>query len=192
MKEAIIEKLNNGLGQEIVSERQVVYILVEIRKLLEQQKCLNAFESLKLCCDWAVHPWLDRQSAQVILGLFDAYEDEHRRSGITVKEFNEQLNEFLSHKRFQDQLISSLGQFGIAVDAFADDHFWSTFIFHYTLVIQDSPLKAREGNTAFVSQVSAEAWPAHIAESIYPGKSVVEWTWSMKDRGYPKSVCSFF
>ena len=60
MKEDIASKLNHELDQEIVSERQVVYILIEARKLLEQQKTLDNFRGFKLCGDWAVHPKITR------------------------------------------------------------------------------------------------------------------------------------
>ena len=42
MKEDIASKLNRELGREIESEMQIVYILVEARKLFEQQKTLDS------------------------------------------------------------------------------------------------------------------------------------------------------
>ena len=61
MKAHIAAKLSRELEDEIVSERQVVYILVETRKLLEQQATLGHYRNLKLCADWAVHPRLQGQ-----------------------------------------------------------------------------------------------------------------------------------
>ncbi len=51
--------------REIRSERQVVYILVEARKLLEQQGTLESFRGFKLCGDWAVRPKLRGPDAQM-------------------------------------------------------------------------------------------------------------------------------
>lgn len=64
----IVAKLNREFDAEVVTERQVVYILVEARKLLERQGTLENFQAFKLCGDWAVHPKLNRSSAQVVLG----------------------------------------------------------------------------------------------------------------------------
>jgi hypothetical protein len=87
MKPDIISKLNIELDHEIVSERQVVYVLVEARKLLEQQDTLKKFRAFKLCSDWAVHPKLTGTDSQMILRHFDAYETEHQNSGVAVAEF---------------------------------------------------------------------------------------------------------
>jgi hypothetical protein len=54
-KDAITGKLNRAFNAELASEAQVVYILVEARKLLEREQTLENFRSVKLCCDWAVH-----------------------------------------------------------------------------------------------------------------------------------------
>ncbi len=191
MKAAIVEKLNHELNQQIISERQIVYILVEARKLLEQQGTLDAFGAFKLCSDWAVHPYLDRQPAQLILQYFDAYEEEHRKSGIGVKEYNfAPLSDFLCYKHFRQELVDALSPHGVAVNTLADDHFWRTFIVYYTSVIEDCPLKAKAAKTQLVSDLSAQAWPQTIADSVFPTKCVVEWTWTMKDGSYPKSVCT--
>jgi hypothetical protein len=56
MRGDIVEKLNREFEEPIRNERQVVYILVEARKLLEQEGVLETFSDFKLCSDWAVHP----------------------------------------------------------------------------------------------------------------------------------------
>lgn len=48
MRGDIVEKLNRELNEPIREERQVVYILVEARKLLEQQGTLENFRGFKL------------------------------------------------------------------------------------------------------------------------------------------------
>jgi Tat protein secretion system quality control protein TatD with DNase activity len=109
MKQDITSKLNIELDQEITSERQVVYILVEARKLLEQQETLHDFRAFKLCSDWAVHPKLTRKNSQTILKHFDAYEAEHQKSGVSVAEFGlETLHDFMTYKRFRAEFIEAL------------------------------------------------------------------------------------
>src|SRR6266566_2316501 len=81
MKPDIIAKLSNELAEPIVSERQVVYILVELRKLIELNDDGDTFKTLKFYCDWAVHAVLKAPPAQEIVRYFDKYQ-----------QFNEEMN----------------------------------------------------------------------------------------------------
>jgi hypothetical protein len=193
MRSEIIRKLQAELDQPISSERQVVYILVELRKLLEQQEMLTNFKTLKLCCDWAVHPRLDWAPAQEIINYFDGYEKEYRRSGIGVAQYNlRPMLDFLEHKKFRRELIAACEEGGMSADAFSEDQSWRSFILHYTGVIEDCPFEAKADNTEFVTKVTAQVVPSSISEVIIPGKASIQWTWETKDGGYPKSVMSFF
>ena len=71
MRADIVDKLNHELTQPIESEGQVVYLLVEIRKLLELNQDSGSFETLKFCCDWIAHPLLTGSMAQKIVRQFD-------------------------------------------------------------------------------------------------------------------------
>jgi hypothetical protein len=84
MERDIIDKLTGEFDERITSERQVVYILVELRKLLERNSTLKNYSTLKLCADWAAHPRLSRGPAQEIVRLFDEYEAKSRRGECPV------------------------------------------------------------------------------------------------------------
>jgi hypothetical protein len=181
MREDIASKLNRELDQEIESERQVVYILVESRKLLEQQKTLDNFRALKLCSDWALHPKLRGPDSQIVLKHFDGYEIEYQKSRITVAEFPlEPLHDFMSHIAFRAELIEALAPFGVRTDRFTSDVFWRSFIHQYSSVIQDCPFEAIDNNTELVTHVSGQAWPKEMADTIFPGKRVIQWNWILK------------
>jgi len=191
MKHDITSKLHFELDQEIVSERQVVYILVEARKLLEQQKTLGQFRAFKLSCDWAVHPKLRGPDSQMILRHFDAYETEHQNSGVTVAEFQlEPLHDFMTYTRFRAEFIEALSPHRVEVSRLSSNAFWQPFIQHYTSVIQDCPLEAIDNNTQLVSHVWGIAWPREKAEAIYPGKRVIQWNWMLKNSTKRKLVCA--
>lgn len=192
MRHDIATKLNREFDEDIVSERQVVYILVEARKLLEQQKTLQSFPALKLCSDWAVHPKLDRSDAQLVLGYFDAYELEYQKSGITMAEFRlEPLHNFMSHEGFRTELVQALAPHGVNVERLGADAFWQSFIQHYTAVIEDCPLEAKENNTQSVSHVLCRAWPKAEADAVFPGKRVIQWNWALKSGAQrEKVVCA--
>lgn len=181
MKDEIVAKLSHEFGCEIHTERQVVYILVEARKLLERENTLRGYRTLKLCSDWAVHPQLCGPGAQEILKYFDDYEAEFQRSEKTLQEFKcEPLHGFLSLTKFRSELIESLSKYGVRVTPLASDAVWQEFIQHYCGVIQDCPLHARNADTGLVTDVCAVAWPVEQADTVFPGRRVVEWIWTLR------------
>ena len=187
----IISKLNAEFEQDITTERQVVYLLVEARKLLENGQRLKRFPALSLCMDWAVHPALDRKPALAILSHFDVYEAEFRKSGVTMKEFDlKPLNEFLALSSFRAEFIASLAEQGVDTTALESDEYWRCFIQHYMGVIQDCPLQAVDDSGRIVVAVTAQAWPLEMANNIFPGKRVVQWNWKPKDRDDQSLICA--
>ena len=72
MTSEIIRKLGREIRKGITTEAQVVYLIVGIRKLLEQQRVGMQYEYLKFYCDWALHSKLEGRTAQKILEPFDA------------------------------------------------------------------------------------------------------------------------
>lgn len=74
MVKDIKRKLAQAVGMKIGSEEQVVYILVEVRKILDTDPPPGDYYALKFYCDWAVHTILDQKGAQTIVRRFDAYQ----------------------------------------------------------------------------------------------------------------------
>ncbi len=68
-------KLERALARPITSEEQVVYILVELRKLMELNGDSLTFPSLQFHCDWVAHPVMDRAPAKKIVSLFDKHQE---------------------------------------------------------------------------------------------------------------------
>jgi hypothetical protein len=52
----------------------VVYIMVELRKLIELNRDGANYPAHKLHCDWVAHPLLQGPAAQEIVRLFDQYQ----------------------------------------------------------------------------------------------------------------------
>jgi hypothetical protein len=191
MRGDIVEKLNREFEEPIRNERQVVYILVEARKLLEQEGVLETFSDFKLCSDWAVHPKLRGPAAQQMLGYFNTYEIEHAKSGVTLQQFQPKpLQDFLSLKSFREEMMAGLSSYGVDVGRISTDEFWQPFVQCYMGVIRDCPLEAWEQNATHVSHVSALAWPEEMANQIFPGKRVVQWKWKLTGTKEEKDACA--
>ena len=139
MVEDILGKLQIELQQEITSERQVVYILVQIRKLINTVALAKKFEALKLHCDWVLHTALDKQSAKRLLGTLNNNFRELLNKGGNPQEF-EDLRDYLGLEPFKDGFIKLLQHYGLDV-SFCTKKWWFDFVSQYSRVILDCPLQ---------------------------------------------------
>jgi hypothetical protein len=152
----IIAKLDPLLYHGITTEAQAVYLMVGVRKLLEQQPAkeddeYRQYEYLKFHCDWALHSKLDRGMAQRILRLFDAANLELKAGG--------ELKNLPSHQHREIEFISKMTYFereltrfletnGLpSLDTNRSDGF-AHFLHLYAKVIEDCPLVMTGKNEA--------------------------------------------
>src|SRR5271169_2329730 len=127
MKPDIVEKLRGELRERIQSERQVVYILAELRKLMELESigrieagapADNSYFALKFYCDWAVHVRLDQSGARRIVQRFNEYQkfmEDLAGPTRTVADpaFLKELDQSLQLTKFRDQLGAYLHSHGL-------------------------------------------------------------------------------
>jgi len=139
MKDDIVSKLDKELHKEITSEPQVVYILVQVRKLIETDNPMEDFEALKLHCSWVLHPKLSRASAKDLLGKLN---DQYARllGNSSPQEAVKELGERLGLKPFQAEFRKFLRFYGID-GSYCDGNWWLGFLYHYSRVVQDCPLE---------------------------------------------------
>ena len=136
----ILNKLQIELSQPITSERQVVYILVEIRKLVEGDKCADDLEALKLHCDWVLHPKLSWRSAkQLLTKLNERYSEFYNGD---ANDALAMLSQHLGLKAFQAEFCEFLRRYGLD-DSVCDADWWFAFLYQYSRVIQDCPLECK-------------------------------------------------
>jgi hypothetical protein len=68
----ISAKLSRALSRRPRGEKDVVYILVEIRKLLDHTGNKARYFWLRFFCDWACHIKMDRKAANELMERLDA------------------------------------------------------------------------------------------------------------------------
>jgi hypothetical protein len=147
MQNEIIDKLSRELREPIESERQVVYLLVELRKLLELRDELNNWTSIKFHCDWAVHAKLDGPLAQSLVRLFDRHLEllEVGRPPHASAEYEfrlvDDLNRMISLDRFREELTKLIERLHLDSSIVRDDERWQGFAEAYCGVISDCPLR---------------------------------------------------
>jgi hypothetical protein len=144
MKLDIVDKLRLELRERRDSERQVVYILAELRKLLELESIArteagapagNTYFALKFYCDWAVHVGLDQFGAQRIVKRFNQYQKymeglmSHSNGGVAVDPgFLQELDKSLQLSRFREQLGAYLDFHDLDSAVATDEERWIDFL----------------------------------------------------------------
>jgi hypothetical protein len=152
VQDAILRKLAEHLRLGIKTECQVVYLLAEIRKLLDREEDKDGrYHSLRMYCNWALHIELENKQAQEIVRTIDALypkiiqenltkgEKDEIRAVFTLDRFRGELSQFLRKRELPD---------------FSDAE-WNSFLACFLNVIQDCPLlcKPREIELKRVDEV---------------------------------------
>jgi inhibitor of KinA sporulation pathway (predicted exonuclease) len=144
MTDELIKKLSLELREPITHERQVVYILVLVRKMLDRlgETTPDEYLSLRLYCDWVVHLNLYFRQARTIVRDVDALYPK-----LVAETEADDRTEFLGRYTFK-QLRQELNAFLTANDLSPfDDAAWKTFAPHLMGVIADCPLTCRSPNS---------------------------------------------
>lgn len=186
---AIIEKLKRELQENITAERQVVYLLVEVRKLIESSQDGAKYKALKFCCDWVAHPVLKGTEAQNIVRQIDEFQ---RLTGamsnlpfgqkLTVDtRFFGKLGEILRLSRFRRELGDYLNLQGIDSSIAGDDRKWTNFLKYYAGVIEDCPLKCVGQDLSYVDEVVLKV--IHVNPELIANQLVIQWCWVSKNTG---------
>lgn len=183
MVKDILSKLDIELQQEIASDRQVVYILVETRKLLESLPVRDGFESLDFYCNWAVHTQMDRASAKALVRKVDENFSKLLGSGLNEQD-NNWLDAVLSLESFRTQFLKFLEAHGLPKEA-CSDRCWPTFLHFYSRVIQDCPLLCVCEDQS-LTHVDKLVFTSLLVEEVSGGGASVSMRWdlSFKDKTF--------
>ena len=175
-EEAIVGKLRTELQRKIVSECQVVYILVEIRKLLVLHNQAKAFSILNLYCNWAVHISLDLDAAQnLIIELNRSY--SRLNTGEKAEHGFKGLWSYLGFDHFRKQFRAFLS-FHHLPTTICGDVLWQKFLHYYSLVIQDCPLVC-SGSGNFGHLRFDEIVLSATVKNVSKAGSYVQITWCL-------------
>jgi len=167
---AIIAKLKTLLAKGITSEAEALYLIVEIRKLLEQQQAKKQYEYLTFYCDWALHAALEGTTAQKILKQFEAAA-LHLKTGIELHQLPRSL-------RTEIEGISMMRYFEKECEAFLESNAlsslettrsdgWIHFVHLYGKIVEDCPLVMTAKNkSASISSVTLKLELAKLPQQL--------------------------
>jgi hypothetical protein len=142
----ILKKLERQLLAGVKTEAEVLYVLAEARKFLEQHELKQDYSYLVFHCDWGVHAKLQGPMAQQILTAFDKA-NVHLKAGLSLQDLPSDL------RREVDRL-SKLRYFEKELLAFLTKHNlpalgeWTHFLHLYAQIVEHCPLIIAPQNTA--------------------------------------------
>ncbi|MDR3764390.1 MAG: hypothetical protein P4M01_09870 [Acidobacteriota bacterium] len=141
MKDQIVEKLRKVLSEGINSECQVVYILCELRKLMDKYQLNTMPLALKIYCHWALHIDLDRQNTTIsFLQEVDDFAERVVTQSEDVIKDAYLFKNLLRLNTFRKELGNSLRDLDLPTSLCDEDHCWHGFIQHYAGVIENGSL----------------------------------------------------
>jgi len=168
MENELIEKLKKALTGPIEREEQVLYIMAETRKLMEQLlkgSSVQEYPLLNFYCNWALHAEINNTSpAQKIL---ETIEKDYKN-----KQFEKSRElEFVGFKYLREEIKLFLEKSGLPIDLCTVEEKWESFRKLLLDVLIDCPLKPKNGP---------------IEEFVYkkprnPSKNNVDWEIKFKN-----------
>jgi len=167
-----------------MTEPQVVYLMAQIRKIIEQEQSGEQFDFLLFHCNWVLHPRMDRQFAQAILDKFNQAHI-HMVQGIQITNLpptlRKELDPIFSMDMFRHQLIKFLQSHELPWREFSDIFIWSAFVKLYISVVRDCPLAINSRNTeAYIKEVAVTYVEADMKHQGYDFYYKI--SWMIKDK----------
>ncbi len=190
----IIEKVSREMHfLPIRHERQIMYLLAEIRKAVEQcsDQERGAFPNLKFFCNWALHAKLDQESSRKriaeLCSVFDMYDIHAQR--LVLSRFH---NEMIMLLPFREALARFLTMFSVETRITEDEAEWCRFVYHYSGIISDVPLvrtgqvPATEVREVIVSRMPNDLpyWPEYIRWDLRLGDGSPRYAYTQISRTF--------
>jgi hypothetical protein len=144
MQDQLVEKLNRLLtDRRTFSEAEVVYFLVESRKLLDRQRedGNNVFPLLRFYADWSVHTAKEYrlESIQAIVEKLASMEVNRFSNATYIPDRLKPQVDFIYMTALRDEVNNCLRYFGIT-DPFDDEPVWISFVISLTAILQEQPI----------------------------------------------------
>jgi hypothetical protein len=136
---AITGKLASELSNVFDSEARVVYLLVQIRKLLEIYSQEQKYSILHLFANWAVHNELTNKTARQWADRFQALHRLNYEEALKLKPY-------ISFTVLRGELDAFLLEHGLPCDKItANANSWRSFAGHLAQILLDVPLLIQSG-----------------------------------------------
>jgi hypothetical protein len=127
-------------NQPFTRESDVVYFLVEVRKLIENLG--GRYPTLTFFCDWILHSRMTRKTAKLVLREFDDYLTNRRLGLKSEEESMDRMYPLISLRIFHQDLFYLLAEHGLSTDVHSSLDNLGPFLGLYVDIISKVPLIA--------------------------------------------------
>jgi hypothetical protein len=139
-RNSILEKLGRELQRDITTERQVVYVLVEIRKAIEQAGDWEKYYALDFYCSFALHTRMYKVGARRILGRFDKAYPLWIGNKEVPRDLQNEIDQTTKLERFHDEMKAFVTVNDLPTRLFEEPDAWVRFIHLYGNIIDECEL----------------------------------------------------
>lgn len=144
MKEDISKKLKDHLSlhDPVTEEAHVVYVMVEVRKLLDRlPDSGTSYDLIRFYCDWTLHTDKKRNMQHIGEHIRSIYNSakEHITSGNPMYK-NDALREFYTMRKLREEMPLLFTEQEIETSLVNSDASWKEFWKLLTKVLTDQPI----------------------------------------------------
>ena len=173
----IYAKLRNELNNDIKSELQVVYILLQTRKLLETKNLKSKYTTLNLYCNWVLHGQLDGfLTRKYFSDKFESYVND----GVNSKEAGRNIiinqRHFFVLNELKIQLSSFLKQNNLPERLTFRPH-WTNFMKLLLGILMECPIIINGSKIDYLSLTKDNAekycYRFHLRRKLKDNKNVI-------------------
>ena len=181
MRQAIIDKLSKHLASPPIAESDVVYALVQVRKLMERTNTGSNYRRLKFFCDWVVHGRLTgSQAKQVLIEIDDRLKFHYQREPWQFDP-DGSIGALVSHHALLVELGRYLDDVGVTQVWTKDIFAWYRVSKLFSEVIRDCPLEINRQGYSFpyISRLEitdCDPWEPMVKAN--PHQDHVGWRWT--------------
>lgn len=150
MNDVFIPKLKQYLANPIVTEEQVLYVLVQLRKILEYREYpKDQYVPVRFICDWVVHSRLDRTGwGREILLFFDAIVIDGKTWNQLTSLEQKKFQSILGLEALREGLMNFLKSESIPPVAICHPFGWRLFLESFVALVAGCPLKLKGDATS--------------------------------------------
>jgi hypothetical protein len=180
MMDAIKQKLARAFAGVLDSEMEVVYVLVEIRKYLEQSTELrNRHPALNFYCCWAVHSEAAGNGADRILERFDRLYPL-MKSGLNTEQTQE-IFRTLTLGKLKEELICFLDALGVESSIKTSPAHWLKFLRAYASITEDCPFVLSGNSTLKLRNIDSIVVETVPLPAVAPPEVIFSTVWILKN-----------
>jgi len=132
-----------------ITEKDVVFLLVLLRKLLERNNAKSKYKLLIFYADWALHTEKDRLTSGM-KNILKMIESEDQKKNSTME-----LSKFIHMEHLRDEMKQCLTDYNLPLCMVGEDERWNMFVIKLVQFLIDHPINIKTEHAVSAFEVFA-------------------------------------